>query len=144
MREILHRHCGILQKRPCPCVHMDEREIQNSVGTLISLFTFLLLSFDVLLWCCFDFLDPGSTAKSNPCSQGHTTGRKFFSISDSAPISFAMPPHPYHWVSEASRIELVQGLKAMEFLDLILCPISTSASINESGAAVLLRTAGSR
>lgn len=66
------------------------------------------------------------------------------SVSVTLPNLFCHAPHPYHWVSEASRIELVQGLKAMEFLDLILCPISTSASINESGAAVLLRTAGSR
>lgn len=40
---------GTLQEMPCPCIQVDEREIQNSVGTLISLFTFLLLRFNVLL-----------------------------------------------------------------------------------------------
>lgn len=39
----------ILQEMPCPCIQVGEREIQNSVGTLISLFTFLLLRFNVLL-----------------------------------------------------------------------------------------------
>lgn len=108
---------GTLQEMPCPCIQVDEREIQNSVGTLISLFTFLLLRFNVLLWCCFDFLDPGSPAKSNPNSQGHPTGSKI--ISDSAPLSFPIPP------SLSFRgIKSVHGLRWWSYFNLILCHIS--------------------
>lgn len=39
---------------------------KTELSTLICFFTFLLLSFNVLLGCCFDFLNPGSAAKSNP------------------------------------------------------------------------------
>lgn len=100
---------------PCPCIQIDEREIQNSVGTLVSLFTFLLLCFNVLLWCCFDFLDPGSSAKSNPYSQGHPTGRKVFS--DSAPLSFSIPPSlGFRGITN----QISSWTKAMEFLDFIL------------------------
>lgn len=87
-----------------PCPHGWE----GNTGTLISLFTFLLLRFDVLLWCCFDFLDPGSTAKCNP--YGHTTGRKFHSISDPSPNNFAYF-FLTHWFPEASQITLVRGLQ---------------------------------
>lgn len=109
---------GILQEMPCPCIQVGEREIQNSVGTLISLFTFLLLRFNVLLWCRFDFLDPGSPAKSNPYSQRHPTGSKIFS--DSAPLSFPIPPSlSFRGITN----QVGSWTKAMEFLDLILCHI---------------------
>lgn len=112
---------------------MDERGIQNVVGTLISLFTFLLLSFNVLLRCCFDFLDPGSTAKSNPYGQGHATGRIFFCISNSSPISFDtfFPPLGFRCI----RNQASSKTKVMEILDL--------NEVNESGTAGLLKLAGS-
>lgn len=64
--------------------------VGQELDTLISFFTFLLLGLDVLLRCCFDFLDPGSTAKSNPYGECCTTSRELIVMGDFTPTSSAI------------------------------------------------------